>query len=108
MLNLLIPLTQGFPRFVRYSVGNRMVDIGMDMVMLIYRANSSYDKLPVLLELQDKYRMLQMLFRLSVEQRVISERQYARHALLLDQIGRQITGWRQFAEKRAAEKRDVR
>lgn len=107
LLNRLIPLTQGFPRFLRYSVGSRMVDLALDMVTLIYRANSSYDKLPALVDLQDRYRMLQMLFRVCVEQRMLSERQYAAQALLLDKIGRQLTGWRQYAEKGAAKKNGV-
>lgn len=107
LLNRLIPLTQSFPRFLRYSVGSRMVDLALDMVTLIYRANSSYDKLPALVDLQDRYRMLQMLFRVCVEQRLLSERQYAAQALLLDKIGRQLTGWRQYAEKGAAKKNGV-
>lgn len=99
LLNMLLPLTQSFPRFYRYGLGSRMVDLNLDMLSLIYKANSSYEKIAVLTEFQDRYRMLQMLFRVCVEQRVITERQYARYALQLDKIGKQATGWKQYCEK---------
>lgn len=34
LLNLLIPLTQVFPRFFRYGLGNRMVGLNPDMGQL--------------------------------------------------------------------------
>lgn len=62
LLNNLLILTQDFPRFFRYSMGSRMVDLTLDMLSLIYKANSSYEKVGVLTEFLDRYRMLQMLF----------------------------------------------
>ena len=44
LLNNLLILTQDFPRFFRYSMGSRMVDLTLDMLSLIYKANSSYEK----------------------------------------------------------------
>lgn len=99
LLNNLIVLTQDFPRFFRYSIGSRMVDLTLDMLSLIYRANGSYEKVGVLAEILDRYRMLQMLFRVCVEQKVITERKYAPFGLLLEQIGRQATGWKQYSER---------
>ncbi|WP_273160115.1 hypothetical protein [Bacteroides fluxus] len=34
LLNLLIPLSQGFPRFYKYSLGTRMVDVCLDMSII--------------------------------------------------------------------------
>lgn len=99
LLNLLIPLTQSFPRFFRYSVGVRMVDLNLDMVSLVFRANSAYEKSAPLAEFLEKYQMLLLLFRVCVEQHVITERKYAECVLLLEQIGRQATAWRQYSEK---------
>ncbi|WP_234367700.1 four helix bundle protein [Parabacteroides pacaensis] len=31
LLNLLLPLTQGFPRFFRYGLGSRMVELNLDI-----------------------------------------------------------------------------
>ncbi|WP_455664426.1 hypothetical protein [Phocaeicola sp.] len=49
LLNMLIRATQDFPRFYKYSLGVRMVDVCLDMSMLLYKANSSYEKNPQIL-----------------------------------------------------------
>lgn len=98
LLNDLLRLVQNtFPRFFRYTVGNRMVDLNLDMLSLIYRANSSYEKTGPLSEFLDRYRMLQMLFRVCVEQKVITPKAYASFALLLDKVGKQATSWKQYS-----------
>lgn len=99
LLNRVIPLTKDFPRFFRYGIGSRMVDLNLEMISLIYEANSSYEKVKVLVNFMNKYRMLVILFRVCVEQKVISERQYAGYAILIDKICRQGTSWKQYNEK---------
>ncbi len=46
------------------------------MSMLIYKANSSYEKTVSLRDFPGKFGMLQMLFRVCMEQKVITERKY--------------------------------
>ena len=99
LLNDLLLLSQEFPRFFRYSMGSRMVDLTLDMLSLIYKANSSYEKVGILTEFLDRYRMLQMLFRVCVEQKIITERKYASYGLLLGKIGKQATSWKQYNER---------
>lgn len=70
LLNLLIRATQDFPRFYKYSLGTRMVDICLDMSMLLYKANSSYEKTEPLREFLGKFGMLQLLL-VCAEQKVI-------------------------------------
>ena len=104
MLGMVINRVKDYPRFYRYTIGEKMVNINLDMLSLIYRANSSYNKLPIITQLDDRYRMLVMLFRLSVEQRVIPQNNYAKYAELIERIGRQVTGWKQYYEKMGASK----
>lgn len=94
LLDRLLTMTKNFPRFFRFGMGQRMVDINLDLLALIYKANRSREKLPVISELMDRHHMLQMLFRLCVRQHVITENQYASVVQLLDRIGKQGTGWR--------------
>ena len=104
LLSLTIEKAKCYPRFYRYTVGEKMVNINLDMLSLIYRANSSYNKLPIITQLDDRYRMLVMLFRLSVEQRVMPQNNYAKYVVLIERIGRQVTGWKQYYEKMGASK----
>lgn len=38
---MVIPLSQSLPRFFRYNIGNRMLDLILDMMSLIYQANGN-------------------------------------------------------------------
>lgn len=71
LLNMLIRVTQDFPRFYKYSLGTRMVDVCLDMSMLLYKANSSYEKVELIKEFLSKFSILQMLLRVCAEQKVI-------------------------------------
>ena len=104
LLNLTWEKTKSYPKYYRYTLGERMVNINLDMLSLIYKANSNYDKIPILTEFLNKYRMITMLFRVCVEQHVINERQYANVALLLQKIGKQATSWKQYNERGASKK----
>lgn len=56
LLSLTIEKTKCYPRFYRYTVGEKMVNINLDMLSLIYRANSSYKKISILSDFLDKYK----------------------------------------------------
>lgn len=99
LLNLLIRATQDFPRFYKYSLGTRMVDVCLDMSMLLYKANSSYEKTEPLREFLAQFGMLQMLLRVCAEQKVIDTKKVAVFALEMETIGKQATGWKQYNEK---------
>ena len=72
LLNLTIEKTKSSPRYYRYTLGERMVNVNPDMLSLIFEANSTYNKVPVLGEFLNKYHLMAMLFRVCVEQHVIS------------------------------------
>ena len=43
MLGMVIERVKNYPRFYRYTVGEKMVNINLELMSLIYRANSSYE-----------------------------------------------------------------
>lgn len=95
LLEQLIQLSQQLPRFFRYSLGGRMVDLCLDMLGLIYRANMDKNhRAEAIADLLICYRQLQMLLRVCYTQKVISTGRYAVFIELLDSIGRQATAWR--------------
>ena len=99
LLNMLIRATQDFPRFYRYSIGTRMVDVCLDMSMLLYKANSCYEKVEVLKEFLSRFGMLQMLLRVCTEQQVIDTKKATAFAIEMEKIGKQATGWKQYNER---------
>ena len=41
MLGMVIERVKDYPRFYRYTIGEKMVNINLELLFLIYRANSS-------------------------------------------------------------------
>ena len=99
LLDSLFRMLKSVERFYRYTVGERMVTLTLDMLELITFANRQEDKVPALTTLADKTVVLTTLFRSCVNNKVLTPKQYAAYAKLLDQIGRQVTGWKNYAVK---------
>ena len=95
LLEQLTDLAKDLPKFFRYSIGQRMVDLCLDMLGNIYRANMKRDKAEPLTDLLICYRQLLLLLRVCYRQKALSTGRYAELVKLLDSIGRQATGWRQ-------------
>lgn len=105
LLERLTDLAKDLPKFFRYSVGMRMVDLCLDMLGHVYRANMSREERPkVLADLLISYRQLQMLLRVCYHQKALSTGRYAELVKLLDGIGRQATAWKHASEGKNEEK----
>jgi len=96
LLERLTDLAKDLPKFFRYSVGTRMVDLCLDMLAQIYRANMDQQRRPeALTALLISHRQLLMLLRVCYRQKALSTGRYAELIKLMDSIGRQTTAWRQ-------------
>ena len=103
LLERLTDLAKDLPKFFRYSIGTRMVDLCLDMIGRIYRANMSVEgRAGVITDLLIDYRQLLMLLRVCYHHKALSTGRYAELMRLLDSIGRQATGWKN-KEARSAE-----
>ncbi len=94
LLEQLTDLSKDLPKFFRYSIGQRMVDLCLDLLGNIYRANMKRDKAEPLTDLLIDYRQLLLLLRVCYKQKALSTGRYAELVKLLDSIGRQATGWK--------------
>ena len=96
LLTHLLTLVPNMPKVFRFNVGQRMLDACLDMIGLVFEANSQYGaaKIPYLDRLMNRHSMLRMLLRQMKEHDVIDSRQMARYIILLDKIGKQANGWK--------------
>ena len=92
-------LTANFSREYKFTLGQ---DLKRDCILLvrsIYRANKHKDKVLYLEEFLDHFEVVKLEVRLCKDLRLISIKQQAELALLMDNIGKQITGWRNAQRK---------
>lgn len=96
LLEHLVDLAKDLPKFFRYSIGTRMVDLCLDILAQIYRANMKQEsRAEALTDLLISHRQLLMLLRVCYHQKALSTGRYAELIKLMDSIGRQTTAWRQ-------------
>lgn len=90
-------VTSNMPRDFKAGLGGRLRDECFELVVLVYRANAADDKVPYITKLLERLQVVELIFRLSVDLRTISKPAYAAGIKLTDQIGKQATGWRNYA-----------
>lgn len=93
LLQVVTRITKDMPRDYKQSLGNKVREVCVELVLSIYRANCSRDKRPHLELLQEHLQVVILLLRLSKDMRLISTGQFAQTIELTDQIGRQSSGW---------------
>lgn len=97
LLDVATDLVRNMPRDYKASIGGRIRDECVELMVLIFRANVAKDKAPHLGELLERLQVAELLIRLSKDKRFISVAQYAKAIELTDKIGKQASGWRKSA-----------
>ncbi|MFC3674701.1 four helix bundle protein [Ferrovibrio xuzhouensis] len=101
LLQLLAKLTQQYPRGYRQGLAREVFAKAQAVVIGIFSANSATDKTPHLETLREHLEALKLLLRLSKDLHLISAGQFGATAELTDAIGKQASGWLNYARNRA-------
>jgi len=96
LLHMATTLTRNIPRDLKQSLGKRVIDECVDVLILIARANSTREKHPHLALLVEKVQVIEFLMRLFKESRFISISQHAKTMEVTTSIGKQANAWKRF------------
>lgn len=88
-----------FPRVHRYSIGEKIKNIGFDLLDLIIKANTAEDKTIYLRQAEDILEKLKIYIRLCFDLKILGSKGFEFITRKLDEIGRQLSGWKEWAEK---------
>lgn len=102
LLQMATNLTKNIPRELKQSLGRRVIDECIDVLMLIARANATQDKRPHLTHLVEKVQVVELLMRLFKENRFISVDQHARTMEVTTSIGKQANAWKRSTQSAPA------
>jgi hypothetical protein len=91
---LIFRCTKDFPREYKFTLGQDMRRDTIVLVRNLYRANKSTVKQPHLEQFLDDFELLKFQVRLCRDLGVLGVAMQAEIALLMEGIGKQITGWR--------------
>ena len=81
--------TKDFPREYKFTLGQKIKDELMELVVHIYRANSAINKKQHIESILERIQSIQLLLRLSHDMKILSRRNYAALAQMTDVLGKQ-------------------
>ena len=81
--------SKDFPKDYKYTLGQDMKRDALQLVRSIYRANKSEQKKEHL----DDFELIKLEIRLCTDMKVLPIKKQAELSLLMNSIGKQITGW---------------
>jgi hypothetical protein len=86
-------VTKDVPKEYKYTLGQDMKRDALQLVRSIYRANKSTAKRVHLEAFLDEFEL-----RLCTDMKVLSFKKQAELTVLMDSIGKQVTGWRNASQ----------
>ncbi len=95
--------TKSFPREYKYTLGQKLKDELTELVVMIYRANSTINKKQHIESILERVQAIQLLMRLSHDIRVLPRSHYAALSEMTDMLGRQAQGWLKSSERGKSE-----
>ena len=99
LLQQAVHVTKDFPREFKFTVGQRLRDEILQLLVLIYRANGRREKEPVIAEILENILVVELLIRLCHDMRSLPKKHYAALVLLTESLARQAEGWKKSATK---------
>ena len=94
-----VPQVNKYPRDHRFTLGDRSVNHLYDLLELLVQASYTRDKQALLERANLEVDLLRHMFRLARDLKVLGLRQYEHVVKLLDDIGRQVGGWRRAGRR---------
>jgi hypothetical protein len=103
LLLRLMMATKDFPRDYKYTLGQKMRDEVLGLILFIYRANSAVDRTAHITEIVERIQLVEVMLRMSHDLRVLPRGQYAGLVEMTDSLARQAQGWLKSSGKRKPE-----
>lgn len=85
--------TQKFPKSTRFTFGQRIDNLALDVLEAVVEACYSKQSSGILREANRKLSRLRILLRMSTDRKYVSLRQYHFAGEKIDELGRMVGGW---------------
>jgi hypothetical protein len=90
--------SKGFNREYKYTIGETLKKESIELLMLIFRANSRQEKAIVLKEAKERVESIRLLIRIMKDLHQINLSGFVQISQKIEEVSRQLTGW-QRAQK---------
>ena len=100
LLQQVVKSTKEFPREFKFTLGQQLKNEVIEVVVLIYRANSAHDKSEPIGTLLERLQVVELLIRLCRDMRILPTKAYATLVEMTESIGKQAQGWKRSTENK--------
>lgn len=95
LVNKVIELQMKFPRMYKFTLGQKLMSIGLDLFEYIQLANMSKEtRVKHLNGFIIKFELFKTLIRLSADRKLITIKQQADISRMINTIGKQVSAWK--------------
>jgi hypothetical protein len=85
--------TKDFGKEYKYTVGESLKKETIELLTLIFRANSRPDKAAVLQEARERIEVVRLFIRLMKDMQQISLKRFVQVNMKVEEVSKQLTGW---------------
>ncbi len=94
LLQRVMVVTKSFPREYKFTLGQKIKDEVVDIILLIYRANSATNKANHIEILLERLQVVELLLRLCHDMKLMPVKSYAAVIEMTESLAKQAYGWR--------------
>lgn len=91
--NKLTQSIASFPKTKRYTLGQKLDNLTLEILELLFSIPTSDNKTHVLQQISIKLDLLKILLRLSKDNQAITDKRYLELQTILQEIGKMLGGW---------------
>jgi hypothetical protein len=92
-LEWLLPVTENFPKKVRFTFADRINNLALDIIEQLVEAQYRSDKLPLLNQINRQLERLRILLRLCHGLEYLPHRSYEYATREINEVGSMLGGW---------------
>jgi len=82
-----------FPKTKRYTLGQKLDNLTLEILELLFSIPSSQNKTDTLQKMSIKLDLLKILLRFAKDSQAITDKKYLELQLILQEIGKMLGGW---------------
>ncbi len=98
LLIYVFQVTKTFPKEYKYTLGEKIKTTLLDLILAIFHANKSIDKVLLLDQVQTHIETVRILLRITHDLKLIAIKQFAHISLLIESVSKQVTGWKKSVQ----------
>ena len=99
LLLKIFQFTKEFSKDFKYTIGESMKKETIELLTLIYRANSRTDKQAVLQEARERIEVIRLFIRLMKDMQQVNLKRFVQVNQKVEDVSKQLTGWQKSAIK---------